>query len=77
MRAFPAINKYLADEIRGELWYGHTDMQTGERTKTEYGALDAFFPGLLARLSGIWSARVGCRLHRSDVEPVRHRAGNS
>jgi ER degradation enhancer, mannosidase alpha-like 2 len=49
--SIPAVNKYLADEIRGELWYGHTDMQTGERTKTEYGALDAFFPGLLA-LSG-------------------------
>jgi ER degradation enhancer, mannosidase alpha-like 2 len=49
--SIPAVNKYLTDEIRGELWYGHTDMQTGERTKTEYGALDAFFPGLLA-LSG-------------------------
>src|SRR4026209_42810 len=49
--SIPAVNKYLADEIRGELWYGHTDMQTGERTKTEYGALDAFFPALLA-LSG-------------------------
>jgi glycosyl hydrolase family 47 len=49
--SIPAVNKYLADEIRGELWYGHTDMQTGERTKTTYGALDAFFPGLLA-LSG-------------------------
>jgi len=49
--SIPAVNKYLAHEIRGELWYGHTDMQTGERTKTEYGALDAFFPGLLA-LSG-------------------------
>jgi ER degradation enhancer, mannosidase alpha-like 2 len=47
----PAVNKYLADEIRGELWYGHADMQTGERTKTTYGALDAFFPGFLA-LSG-------------------------
>jgi Glycosyl hydrolase family 47 len=49
--SIPAVNKYLADEIRGELWYGHADMQTGKRTKTEYGALDAFFPGLLA-LSG-------------------------
>ena len=49
--SIPAVNKYLADEIRGELWYGYADMQTGERTKTEYGALDAFFPGLLA-LSG-------------------------
>src|SRR5205085_603006 len=27
----PAVNKYLADEIRGELWYGHADMQTGKR----------------------------------------------
>src|SRR5438046_5259790 len=43
-----AANKYLADEIHGSLWYGHADMQTGKRTKTEYGALDAFFPALLA-----------------------------
>jgi hypothetical protein len=49
--SIPAINKYLADEIRGSLWYGHADMQTGQRTKTDYGALDAFFPALLA-LSG-------------------------
>ena len=49
--SIPAVNKYLADEIRGELWYGHADMWTGERTKTQYGALDAFFPALLA-LSG-------------------------
>jgi mannosidase alpha-like ER degradation enhancer 2 len=49
--SIPAVNKYLADEVRGELWYGHADMQTGKRTNTTYGALDAFFPGLLA-LSG-------------------------
>jgi len=46
-----AVNKYLADETGGELWYGHADMQTGKRTETTYGALDAFFPALLA-LSG-------------------------
>ncbi len=46
-----AINKYLADEVGGELWYGHADMTTGARTKTNYGALDAFFPSVLA-LSG-------------------------
>ena len=45
------INKYLADDAGTELWYGHADMQTGTRTLTTYGALDAFFPGLLA-LSG-------------------------
>jgi ER degradation enhancer, mannosidase alpha-like 2 len=49
--SIPSVNKYLADETRGELWYGHADMQTGSRTLTTYGALDAFFPGLLA-LSG-------------------------
>jgi mannosidase alpha-like ER degradation enhancer 2 len=55
-----AINKYLADEIqRGsdtrtsrrlplELWYSHADMTTGKRTSTIYGALDAFFPAVLA-----------------------------
>ena len=50
-----AINKYLADEIRVgnklELWYGHADMNTGNRKATVYGALDAFFPAMLA-LSG-------------------------
>jgi ER degradation enhancer, mannosidase alpha-like 2 len=55
-----AINKYLASEImiepdrspaRKELWYGHADMTTGKRTATTYGALDAFFPAVLA-LSG-------------------------
>jgi mannosidase alpha-like ER degradation enhancer 2 len=45
------VNKYLADETRNELWYGHADMLTGQRTETTYGALDAFFPALLA-LSG-------------------------
>ena len=49
------INQYLRDETKGrmkpELWYGHADMNTGKRTETTTGALDAFFPGLLA-LSG-------------------------
>src|ERR1700686_5521108 len=49
--SIPAVHKYLADETSGELWYGHADMQTGKRTETTYGALDAFFPALLA-LSG-------------------------
>ena len=50
-----AINKYLADEVNAEsgkeLWYGHADMNTGARGATTYGALDAFFPAVLA-LSG-------------------------
>jgi ER degradation enhancer, mannosidase alpha-like 2 len=59
----PSVNKYLADERGGELWYGHADMQTGKRTKTIYGALDAFFPALLA-LSG-------------DLERARHLQASS
>ena len=55
--SIPAVHKYLADEIRGELWYGHADMQTGKRTKTTYGALDAFFPGLLAFSGDLARAR--------------------
>ena len=50
-----AINQHLRDEtkvrMKPELWYGHADMNTGKRTTTTYGALDAFFPALLA-LSG-------------------------
>ncbi len=46
-----AANRYLADEVDGYLWYGHADMASGERTATRFGALDAFWPGVLA-LSG-------------------------
>jgi mannosidase alpha-like ER degradation enhancer 2 len=58
-----AINRYLGDDIPREslsqvgpitfreLWYGHADMNTGKRAATTYGALDAFFPAVLA-LSG-------------------------
>lgn len=44
-----AVNKYNADETKnGELWYGYADMNTGKRTASTFGALDAFFPGVLA-----------------------------
>ena len=43
-----AINKYLADQQPNGLWYGQADMNTGGRTTTDYGALDAFFPAVLA-----------------------------
>src|SRR6266404_1937226 len=55
--SIPAINKYLADDSGGELWYGHADMQTGKRTDTTYGALDAFFPALLALSGDVERAR--------------------
>jgi mannosidase alpha-like ER degradation enhancer 2 len=46
-----ALNKYVADDGPAGLWYGEVDMNTGKRVGTEFGSLDAFFPGLLA-LSG-------------------------
>ncbi|MEP6946069.1 MAG: glycoside hydrolase family 47 protein [Acidobacteriota bacterium] len=46
--SIPAINKYLRDEENDGLWYGHADMNTGKRAATETGALDAFFPAVLA-----------------------------
>lgn len=55
--SIPAIQKYLDDDVRGELWYGHADMNTGKRTATTYGALDAFFPALLALSGDIPRAR--------------------
>jgi hypothetical protein len=55
LESIRAVNKYLADEFvresKTELWYGHVEMDTGKRTTTTYGALDAFFPAVLA-LSG-------------------------
>ena len=60
--AISKVHTYLADEgesmskknvargavFTGDLWYGHADMNTGKRTATTTGALDAFFPGVLA-----------------------------
>jgi len=71
-----AINTYLADELdrQGsryelELWYGHADMNTGVRTAPTYGALDAFFPAVLA-LSGDFDR--AARLQASSQKMWRH-----
>jgi len=48
-----AVNTYLADQRPDGLWYGQANMNTGKRTTTYYGALDAFFPAVLA-LDGQW-----------------------
>ena len=52
-----AVNKYLADNIHNGLWYGQADMNTGKRISTQYGALDAFFPAVLARSGDLDRAR--------------------
>jgi mannosidase alpha-like ER degradation enhancer 2 len=46
-----AVHKYLAHEASTGFWYGSADMNTGKREGTHFGALDAFFPAVLA-LSG-------------------------
>lgn len=43
-----AVNKYLLDSTRTGVWYAHVDMNTGKKTKTFFGALDAFMPGMLS-----------------------------
>jgi mannosidase alpha-like ER degradation enhancer 2 len=55
--SLPAVQKYLLDEVDGQLWYGHADMDTGKRTTTEYGALDAYFPAVLALAGYLDQAR--------------------
>ncbi|MBX7185109.1 MAG: glycoside hydrolase family 47 protein, partial [Vicinamibacteria bacterium] len=43
-----AVNRHLADETTGGLWYGAADMTTGARTRTTFGSLQAFLPSVLA-----------------------------
>jgi mannosidase alpha-like ER degradation enhancer 2 len=53
-----AINKYLEDDSKKRgLWYGQADMNTGKRVSTKFGALDAFFPAVLARSGDLQRAR--------------------
>src|SRR6266550_4403219 len=48
-----AVNKYLADGA----WYGEADMETGKRTATQFGALHAFLPAVLALGGDVRRAR--------------------
>jgi Glycosyl hydrolase family 47 len=57
-----AVNRYLADQRPTGFWYGHADMNTGARTLTHFGALDAYFAAELAKSGD--TARAG-RLMRS------------
>jgi len=53
-----AVNRYVADTVRGELWYGQVDMETGKRVGTRFGSLEAFFPAELCLAGDIQRARV-------------------
>ena len=52
-----ALNKHLADRAPSGLWYGQVDMTTGKRTASEFGALHAFLPGVLALGGDLGRAR--------------------
>jgi Glycosyl hydrolase family 47 len=52
-----ALNAHLADEAPSGLWYGQVDMTTGRRTASEFGALHAFLPGVLALGGDLGHAR--------------------
>lgn len=60
-----AINRYLLDSTATGIWYGHADMNTGKRTRTWFGALDAFFPAVLV-LAG--DVRRAAQLQESCVK---------
>src|SRR5262249_18113446 len=52
-----AVNRNLADELNGRLWYARVDMNTGKRNARRYGSLDAFFPATLVRAGDLAHAR--------------------
>jgi hypothetical protein len=52
-----AVDKHVLEDVHGALWSGQVDMATGKRIGHEYGALDAFFPGLLAYSGDLKRAR--------------------
>lgn len=64
-RSIAAVHRHLADtDATGGLWYGESDMRTGRRTASTYGALHAFLPGLLAQGGDLDRAR---RLQESGL----------
>lgn len=93
--AISKVHSYLADESEdlakinrtgatntGDLWYGHADMNTGKRTETTTGALDAFFPGLLAMDGDLNRAKMlqdsmykMWRLHGIEPEVYNYKTG--
>lgn len=52
-----ALNRRLADKAPTGLWYGQVDMVSGKRTATEFGALHAFLPAVLALGGDLGRAR--------------------
>jgi ER degradation enhancer, mannosidase alpha-like 2 len=75
-----ALNAHLADHAPTGFWYGQVDMVTGKRTASEFGALNAFLPGVLALGGDLDDARAlqdSClkmwNLHRIEPELLDYR----
>jgi hypothetical protein len=75
-----ALDRYLADDAPTGFWYGQVDMLTGKRTATEFGALHAFLPAVLALGGDLGRARrleASCfkmwNLHGVEPEVVDYR----
>jgi mannosidase alpha-like ER degradation enhancer 2 len=52
-----AVVAHVADEQPAGLWFGEVDMETGRRTATTFGALEAFLPAVLALGGDVARAR--------------------
>jgi mannosidase alpha-like ER degradation enhancer 2 len=76
-----ALNAHLRERAPSGLWYGQVDMNTGQRTASEFGALHAFFPALLALsgdLKGAGELQASCfkmwNLHGIEPEAIDYRS---
>ena len=64
-----SITRHLEDRTAEGLWYGESDMDTGKRTRTRYGALHAFLPAVFALGGDLERAR---GLQASGFKMWRH-----
>ena len=76
-----ALNERLAETAPSGLWYGSVDMVTGKRTASEFGALHAFLPAVLALGGDLPRARLlqdssfrMWKLHGIEPEVLDYRA---
>lgn len=52
-----AVNEHLSEDVKTGFWYGEVDMDSGAFTHHEFGALQAFFPAVLAMSGDVTRAR--------------------
>lgn len=64
-----AVNKYLLDSVSTGWWYAQADMNSGIKSRTVFGALDAFMPGMLVLGNDIENAE---RIQESCYRMWKH-----